>query len=139
LDEKLNYETLLERALSKIPEKAKKYSKYEIPEVDSTIIGSRTVIHNFKEVAEKLNRNTDFLLKYLVRELATSGVIEETRVVLQGKFTKEQIDNLIKEFAKYYVICPSCGKLDTRIIKEGRLSFLICDVCGAKNPVKSLS
>ncbi|MCC6013968.1 MAG: translation initiation factor IF-2 subunit beta [Candidatus Verstraetearchaeota archaeon] len=136
---KLDYEALLERALSKIPEKAKKYSKYEIPEVDSIIIGSKTVIHNFKEIADKLNRKSDFLLKYLVRELATSGTIEETRVVLQGKFTKEQIDKLIKEFVKNYVVCPSCGKFDTKIVKEGRLSFLVCDVCGAKNPVKSLS
>ncbi|MCX8170191.1 MAG: translation initiation factor IF-2 subunit beta [Candidatus Methanomethyliaceae archaeon] len=134
----MKYEALLERALSKIHEKVKKTSKYEIPEVDSTIFGSKTVIHNFKEVAEKMNREMNFVLKYLVRELATSGVIEESRAVLQGKFQKEQIDNLINRFAKTYVQCPSCSKMDTKIVKEGRLTFIQCEVCGSKNPVKSL-
>lgn len=129
---------LLERALSKIHEKVQKTSKYEIPEVESTIFGSKTVIHNFKEVAEKINRDMNFLLKYLVRELATSGTIEETRAVLQGKFQKEQIDSLVSKFVKSYVQCPSCNKMDTKMVKEGRLTFIQCEVCGSKNPVKSL-
>ncbi|MDW7971145.1 MAG: translation initiation factor IF-2 subunit beta, partial [Nitrososphaerota archaeon] len=40
--------------------------------------------------------------------------------------------------AKTYVQCPSCSKMDTKIVKEGRLTFIQCEVCGSRNPVKSL-
>lgn len=134
----LDYEALLERGFSKIPEKAIKFSKYELPQADSNIIGSKTIIYNFKEIAEKLNRDPNHLLKFIVRELATSGTIEETRATLHGKFTKSQIDELIQRYVKSYVLCASCNKPDTKLLKDGRLTFIVCEVCGAKNPAKTL-
>lgn len=134
----MDYITLLERGLSKIPEKAIKSSKYELPQVESNIIGSKTTIYNFKDIAGKVNRDPNHLLKFIVRELATSGTIEETRASLHGKFTKAQLDDLIVRYVKSYVICASCNKPDTKLIKEDRLTFIVCEVCGAKNPAKTL-
>jgi translation initiation factor 2 subunit 2 len=37
-----------------------------------------------------------------------------------------------------YVICPVCKRPDTRIVKEKRLSFLVCNACGAKSSIKQL-
>jgi len=134
----MDYETLLERGLSKIPEKATKSSKYETPQTESAIIGTKTVVYNFKEIAEKLNRNPNHLLKFMVRELATSGALEDSRASLQGRFSKEALDELVVRYIKAYVLCGSCNKPDTKLVREDRLEFIACEVCGAKNPAKTM-
>ena len=36
----------------------------------------------------------------------------------------------------YYVECPTCQSPDTKVEKENRISFLICEACGAKSTIK---
>jgi translation initiation factor 2 subunit 2 len=134
----MDYDALLERGLSKIPEKATKSSKYETPQTEPSIIGAKTVIYNFKEIAERLNRTPNHLLKFIVRELATSGALEDSRATLQGRFAKETLDELVVRYIKAYVLCGSCNKPDTKLVREDRLTFISCEVCGAKNPAKTL-
>ncbi|MCQ5376738.1 MAG: translation initiation factor IF-2 subunit beta [Candidatus Methanomethylicia archaeon] len=134
----MDYDNLLDRGLSKIPEQVFKSSKYETPQTESSIIGSKTVIYNFKDVAAKLNRDPNHLLKFIVRELATSGTLEEQRASLQGRFSKEALDQLVVKYIKGYVLCTSCNKPDTKLLREDRLTFIVCEVCGAKNPAKTL-
>ncbi|MDD1776025.1 MAG: translation initiation factor IF-2 subunit beta [Candidatus Methanomethylicus sp.] len=134
----MDYDDLLQRGLSKIPEKAFKSSKYETPQTESNVIGSKTLIYNFKDVAGKLNRDPNHLLKFIVRELATSGTLEDSRASLQGKFSKEVLDELVVRYIKSYVLCNSCNKPDTKLVREDRLTFIACEVCGAKNPAKTL-
>lgn len=134
----MDYDGLLQRGLSKIPEKAFKSSKYETPQIESTVIGSKTVVYNFKDVAAKLNRDPNHLLKFILRELATSGTLEDMRASLQGRFSKEVLDDLVVRYIKAYVLCSSCNKPDTKLAREDRLTFIVCEVCGAKNPAKTL-
>ena len=134
----MDYNSLLQRGLSKIPEKAFKSSKYETPQTESTVIGSKTVVYNFKDIAAKLNRDPNHLLKFIVRELATSGTLEDMRASLQGRFSKEVLDDLVVRYLKAYVLCNSCNKPDTKLVREDRLTFIACEVCGAKNPAKTL-
>lgn len=136
---KHNYLELLERAFASIPEKAQRASKYEMPRANTINIGSKTIIVNFKEICEKINRDASHVSRFVLRELATAGSIEESRLTLQGRFSKEQVDGLVERYVRTYVICPSCGKPDTKLTKEGRLTFVQCEVCGAKNPVRALT
>ncbi len=134
----MDYESLLQRGMSKIPEKAIKSSKYETPQTESNIIGTKTTIYNFKDVAAKLNRDPNHLLKFIARETATSGILEDARATLQGRFMKEALDELVVKYIKAYVLCSSCNKPDTKLVREDRMTFIACEVCGAKNPAKTL-
>jgi len=134
----MDYESLLDRGLSNIPEKATKSSKYETPQSEVQVTGAKTVILNFKEIAQRVNRNPNHLLKFIARELGTSGSLEDSRASMQGRFTKEAIDELIVRYIKAYVLCASCNKPDTKLVREVRLTFIQCEVCGAKNPAKTL-
>ena len=130
-----NYEKLLEDALRKIPKKTKKKSRFEIPKADVMISGKRTFIQNFGQITSMLNREPRILLKFLLRELAAPGVLEGNVAVIQGEFSKRQIDALIKRFVKIYVICPVCGSPDTFLVKERKIYYILCAACGAKSPV----
>ena len=135
---KYDYEELLKRARSQIPEPASKRERLELPRLRHSIIGMRTIIYNFKEIADALNRDPQHLLKYLTREMATAATMQESRVIFQGKFSQETLGRLIQRYMANLVVCPVCKCPDTKIVKEKRLSFLICEACGAKSSVPQL-
>ena len=135
---KYSYEELLKRARSQFPEVVSKRERLELPRTSLSVIGMRTVVHNFKEVAEALNRDPRHLLKFLTREMATAATMQETRVIFQGKFSRETLERLIRRYMESFVICPVCKRPDTKIVKEKRLSFLVCEACGAKSSVRQL-
>lgn len=133
-----DYEKLLKEARSQIPEVASKRERLELPTINSSVIGMRTVFRNFREVVQALNRNPGHLLKFLTREMATAATMQESRVIFKGKFYRETFERLIQRYMEQFVTCPVCKRPDTKIIKEKRLSFLVCEACGAKSSVRQL-
>jgi translation initiation factor 2 subunit 2 len=132
------YEDMLDRALSQLPEKVFEKSRFEIPKSDSFTMGNRTIIRNFQEIAQNMNRDPNHLMKFLSGELATSGNFESRGAVFQGRFSQYQINEKLEKFATTYVLCHECGKPDTKLVKEGRITFLQCEACGARHSVRSI-
>lgn len=133
-----DYEELLKKARSQIPELTSKRERLELPRLNYSVIGMRTIIHNFKEIADALNRDPQHLLKFLTREMATAATSQESRAIFQGKFGQDTFIRLIQRYMEGFVICPVCKRPDTKIVKEKRLSFLICEACGAKSSILQL-
>ncbi|MDI6847213.1 MAG: translation initiation factor IF-2 subunit beta [Candidatus Bathyarchaeia archaeon] len=133
-----DYEDLLKRASSQIPEVVSKRERLELPRINLSVIGMRTVVYNFKEIADALNRDPQHPLKFLTREMATAATMQESRVIFQGKFSQETLGRLMQRYMESFVICPVCKRPDTKIVKEKRLSFLVCEACGAKSSVRQL-
>jgi translation initiation factor 2 subunit 2 len=48
------------------------------------------------------------------------------------------MEKKLESYVKGYVLCKECKKPDTKLIREDRITFLKCDACGAKSPVKSI-
>lgn len=132
------YKELLKRAQSQLPQEKGTGERFEVPRVRSAVIGMRTYIHNFKEVADALNRDPRHLMKFLTNEMATAGTLEETRATFQGKFPHNTLERLVRIYTENFVICPVCKRPDTKIVKEKRLFFLVCEACGAKSSVKAI-
>jgi len=135
-DEKTDYESLLKRAEELLPINVFETNRFEIPRADSFIMGNRTIVKNFRDIASVLNRDVDPLLKYVLRELATAGNMSGQEAIFQGKFSSSVISEKIEKYAKESVICSECNRPDTRIIREDRITFLQCEACGARYPIK---
>ena len=133
-----DYEELLRRARLQIPEVASKRERLELPRIIHSVIGIRTTLHNFKEIAEALNRDPRHLLKFLTREMATAAAMQESRVMFKGKFSRETFQRLLQRYMDQYVTCPVCKRPDTKIAREKRLLFLVCEACGAKSSIRPL-
>ncbi len=132
----LKYEEMLNEAYNQLPAEVFKRERLEVPRASCTTFGSRTFLNNFKEICDVLNRDPIHVLRFLAREMATSGAIDGSRAVFQGKFGCETLDRLIRSYMKEFVLCPICKRPDTKIIKEKRINFLVCEACGAKSPVR---
>ncbi|MCK5016368.1 MAG: translation initiation factor IF-2 subunit beta [Candidatus Peribacteraceae bacterium] len=133
-----DYEKLLDVAIEKLPKDSDSGERFQMPKASIMPAGARTVITNFTEIASTLRRESDHLQKFLLKELATSGEMQGNRLVVQGRFRSEIVDKKIDLYAKEYVICPDCGKPDTKIAKEDRHLFLKCEACGSKHVVKKV-
>ncbi len=133
-----NYDDLLKRARSQIPEVTLKKERLELPPLYVTMVGMRTTISNFREVADTLDRDPQHILKFLTREMATAATYNDGRAIFQGKFRRDTFEHLLQRYMEAFVTCPVCKRPDTKILKERRLSFIICNACGAKSSIKQL-
>jgi translation initiation factor 2 subunit 2 len=133
-----NYDDLLKRARSEIPEVTLKKERLELPRLFVTMVGMRTTISNFKEVADTLDRDPQHILKFLTREMATAATYHDGRAIFQGKFPRDTFERLLARYTESFVTCPVCKRPDTKIVKEKRLSFIVCNACGARSSVKQL-
>ena len=131
----VSYREMLERAHKQLPRKVEKYDRFEVPRADIVRVGKKTIIQNFKEICEALNREPKHLLKFLTGEMATLATLEGGRAIFQGVFKEDTVKNLIETYVQRYVICPVCKRPDTRIVKEKRISFLVCEACGARSSI----
>lgn len=129
------YEELLKRGLSKVPKKAEATERFSVPKAKILPAGARTIITNFLELASGLRRDPQHLLKFLLKELATKGELERGRLTVLGRFSENQINRKIEAYVKAFVMCPECGKPDTKIVKKDRFFFLKCEACGASHSV----
>ncbi|MBS3149080.1 translation initiation factor IF-2 subunit beta [Candidatus Woesearchaeota archaeon] len=132
-----NYEKLLGRARQKLPEQSKKSERFEIPGVKGHIQGNKTVITNFLQICDTFRRDKNHLLKYLLRELASPGYIEDTRLILGRKISSNLINAKIQRYAEDFILCKECNKPDTTLFKEDRILKIKCAACGAKHTVKT--
>ncbi len=131
-----SYEELLKKAYENITEIGDATKRFMVPEGKVFIEGKTTVLENFAEIADTLNRDPDHLMKYLLGELGTAGKIDSGRAVFNGKFEKTYVNSIIKNYVAEYVMCSECGSPDTHLRKDGRVAVLRCDACGGHRPVK---
>ncbi len=131
-----DYETLLDRAIANLPDKETTDARFVIPEPKILVEGKTTILDNFNNIADVLNRDTDHLMKYLTREMGTAGKIEGQRAIFQGRFSKDLIKSNIEAYVEEFVICSECGRPDTQLTKMDRIMVLKCAACGAHRPVK---
>jgi len=131
-----DYEKLLDEAYKEIkPLKASE--RFEIPKIQGHYEGNKTILLNLQQIASQLRRDINHLLKFLLKELASSGKIDKGRVILQRKIPSSKINDKIEQYAKEFVICKECKKPDTEIIKQDRLTFIHCLACGAKHSTRA--
>ncbi len=133
-----NYEASLEEAYKSIKPVESKIDRFEIPKVEGHIEGTKTIITNFKQICAYIRREPEHLLKFLLKELATPGVIRGDRLLLTRKISSSLINEKVKLYVDNYVICKECKKPDTEILKQDGFNFMHCLACGAKKSIAKI-
>jgi translation initiation factor 2 subunit 2 len=132
-----NYEQLLNEAYGKVKKSESNGERFEIPKVEGHFEGKKTILTNFFQIASFLRRNPEHFQKFILREIAASGQKEGDRLVLNMTVPSTKINQKVEQYVKEFVLCEQCGKPDTELTKEDRLSFVKCMACGAKHSVRS--
>jgi translation initiation factor 2 subunit 2 len=133
-----SYEELLEKAYAEMPAEVTRRERFEIPKAKVQREGNRTILKNLSQIAKALNRSEEHLYKYMVKSLGTAGILESGRIILQGKFTEDEVQKELDSYVKEYVLCKECQSPDTEFKREERVLFVKCLACGAKHPVRGI-
>jgi translation initiation factor 2 subunit 2 len=131
-----NYEEMLDRARSALPEKTQQFERFETPPVDCFVQGSKTIIRNFDVILQKVRRDPAMLAKYFSKEMAVPVTFQAGKLVLNGKFYARNLQDKLQAFVDAAVICKECKRPDTKIVEKDGIRTLICEACGARSPVK---
>ena len=83
-----------------------------------------------------MRRDSAKLLQYLSKEFAVPAERIGDSAMFIGRRDPDDFTRLLKIYVNDYIMCPTCKSPDTRTEKEKRISFLICEACGAKSTIK---
>lgn len=133
-----DYEKLLNRCMEKLPAECRDGSRFTVPKAEVLIQGARTIFTNFYDVASCLRRDPKHLLKFFLKELATSYEEKDKKVTFTGRFPGPLMNKKVELYVKNYVLCPNCCKPDTKLLKAERVEMIKCEACGAKQAVKRI-
>ena len=131
-----NYEKLLEQAYKEIKPIKANSERFEIPKIEGHLEGNKTILINIPQIVAYLRRDINHLLKFLLKELASSGKMNGNQLILQTKIQSSKINEKIKQYADEFVICRECKKPDTELMKDKEFLFVHCLACGAKHSVR---
>jgi len=134
---KAEYESLLKRIQGNLGDAKKESStRFELPVVDVMWEGQKTFLRNFSEFPKILRRDPDKVLQYLSKEFAVPAERLGDKAMFVGRRAPDDFTRLFQIYVKDYLECRTCKSPDTKIIKENRISFLVCEACGAKSALK---
>ena len=88
---KADYEKLLKRIENKIAIKADSANRFELPMVDVTWEGKKTILRNFIDFPKALRREPTIILQYLSKEFAVPAERVGDKVIFVGKRDPEAV------------------------------------------------
>jgi len=135
---KHTYDEMLTKAFKELPKIKTTSTRFEVPTVKGSIQGNRTIITNLSQISKHLRRDENHVMKFLLRELATTGDIKSGGTIFMGKFSSSILNKKINKYVKEFVLCSQCGKPDTTLMKEKEGTFKHCEACGARVSVRAL-
>ncbi len=119
------------------------YFRYKMPKVlirsESSGNGIRTAILNINDIARALERCNDELIKSIQLFLNTSKtwVARESKLILKGSFTANDIEDAIMQYIKTFILCDRCSLPEThyKVSSSGKSLKKKCNACGFKSKV----
>ncbi|XP_005091279.1 eukaryotic translation initiation factor 2 subunit 2 [Aplysia californica] len=144
-DRDYTYDELLTRVFEIMREKnpdimAGEKKKFVMRPPQVLRVGTRkTSFANFADICRLLHRQPKHVLAFLLAELGTSGSVDgNNQLIIRGKYTQKQIENVLRRYIKEYVTCHTCRSRETILQKDTRLFFLQCETCGSRCSVASI-
>ena len=111
------------------------FYRYKMPVMDCVHQGRgngvKTIIVNLVEIADALERDVVYIMKFFGFHLGTNASLKNKKYTINGKHDRHDLEDALDVFIDKYVICGMCGNPETVI----RRSKLNCKACGAKNPL----
>ncbi|MCW6169108.1 MAG: translation initiation factor IF-2 subunit beta [Thermoplasmatales archaeon] len=131
-----SYEALLKRSENVLSKSNLSQQRLQVPEPDVIQEGKVTIVRNFADIADMINRDPRHIAKFLMTEFGIGVTIDGRRLIINRKISPDQISKKIQKYMDSFVKCYECGSPDTEIQKVGRTYLLVCKACGAQHPIR---
>jgi len=101
--------------------------------------GVKTVVENMTAIAKALEIPPEYPTRFFGYELGAQATYEDsadrTCAIVKGKHTVQDLDRLLEDFIKKFILCPKCKLPETKIsVKKGQVR-IDCRGCGHTGPL----
>jgi translation initiation factor 2 subunit 2 len=134
----MEYEKMLDRLYLSLPKQALTKERFEMPKVEAFLQGQKTMIKNFAPLAKTVRRESKELYRFFTKELAVPITLEGERMVINGKFFPNALQEIFERYVKEFVLCRECNRPDTHYEDRSGIRVLKCEACGAISSIKHL-
>ncbi len=131
-----DYDSLLKKTEGILSKSTVSEARLQIPDPDIIHEGKVTIVRNFADIVELINRDPKHISKFLMTEFGIGVTISGRRLTINRKISADQISAKIRQYMESYVTCYECKSPDTEIQKIGRTYVLTCKACGAQHPIR---
>jgi len=101
--------------------------------------GVKTVIENMTAIAKALEIPPEYPTRFFGYELGSQATYEHsadrTCTIIKGKHTLQDLDRLLEEFIKKFILCPKCKLPETKISVKKSQVRIDCRGCGHAGPL----
>jgi translation initiation factor 5 len=109
--------------------------RYQISTPESSYVMKKgthiTILDNFDTFCTQLMFNPLILIKVLGKTLSCkSGIDKNNKYYLQGKYTNEQVKDIIYSFIQKYLLCNNCDKPEVNLKYKKDKIKQKCRACG---------
>jgi translation initiation factor 2 subunit 2 len=109
------------------------FYRYKMPKISFKIEKTKIAITNLHEIADAIGTPLDILVNFIKSKIGTSLKEREKDFIVTDTINLIDIENSIKIYIDYFVICYTCKTPEVWIIrKKFRMK---CKACGAKNNI----
>ena len=134
------YDMMLNEIMGKLNVSTELVSQKTTDPVLQRISPTKFKITNFKDVCASMHRSSQDLSEYLLKQIGCEGGLAEegNNLLIKQKVNLQQIKDIINKYKANFVICNSCGSLQTIVSKSenGKDLVLICDNCKSHRHLK---
>jgi len=132
-----DYEALLGRTSDILAKSTVSQERLKIPKPVIMLEGKVTIVRNFLDIVEMINRDPKEVAKFFMKEFGIGVNIDGRRLIINRKVSEEDFSAKLEQYLNVYVRCYECNSPDTEIIKENRVNVIVCKACGAQHPINS--
>lgn len=118
--------------------------RYKISSPVISIVGKKgnrsTLFENSEYYSEKLGVPSIYFGKYIANKISCPLSIDKEKKCIswKGEYTREQIENHLRDFIKIYILCPGCDYPETDLyLNESKLVGKLCRSCGNSSLVEA--
>jgi len=101
--------------------------------------GVKTVIENMTAIAKALAIPPEYPTRFFGYELGSQATYEDsadrTCTIIKGKHTVQDLDRILEEFIKKFILCPKCKLPETKISVKKEQVRIDCRGCGFAGPL----
>lgn len=132
-----DYQSLLERTSDILAKSTVSQERLKIPKPVIILEGKVTIVRNFIDIVEMINRDPKDVAKFFMKEFGIGVNIDGRRLLINRKISEEEFSAKLEQYLNVYVRCYECNSPDTEIKKENRVNVIVCKACGAQHPINS--
>jgi translation initiation factor 2 beta subunit (eIF-2beta)/eIF-5 len=82
--------------------------RYKMPVLQLKVERQLKIL-NIDKIAESLHTKPEYITKWFSIDLSTSAQYKDKTCILNGQFTKSQLDDSLHQFISYLILCANCG------------------------------